>query len=74
MIKLAHNPKWVNLSKIKLLKNLGGDFRYYSVHTQKFPKNLHFLPPDTHMYVWILRCKKCKISKIFCVFTKGLIT
>ena len=23
------------------------------VRTQHFPKNLHFLPPDTHMYVYV---------------------
>ena len=27
--------------------------------TPNFPKNEHFLPPDTHMYVCVSECKKC---------------
>ena len=35
------------------------------VHTQTFPKNYHFLPPDTHMYV--SGGKKCQFFEKFCV-------
>ena len=30
-----------------------------------FAKNLHFLPPDTHMYVWLSGDKKCLFFKQF---------
>ena len=31
----------------------------YLVHLQDFPKNQHFLPPDTYTYVCVSGGKKC---------------
>ena len=36
--------------------------------TPKFPKNKHFLPPDTHTYVCVLGGKKCYFSEILACF------
>ena len=33
--------------------------------TPNFPKNEHFLPPDTHTYVWVSEGKKCSFFRKF---------
>ena len=35
--------------------------------TPNFPKNKHFLNPDTHTYVSVLGSKKCSFFGKFCV-------
>ena len=37
-----------------------------------FPKNLHFLPSDTHTYVCVSEDKRCKFFGKFCVRAKWL--
>ena len=40
---------------------------------KNFPKNKHFLPPDTHMYVYVSGCKKCWFFGKFWERTKWMI-
>ena len=40
------------------------------VRRQNFPKNKHFLPSDTHTYVYLLGGKKCLFFVKFSVHTK----
>ena len=42
------------------------------IRTQNFPKNQHFLPPDTHTYVCESGGKKCYFFEKFCVRTKWM--
>ena len=44
-------------NKAKMMNLKTGVSRKQS--TPNFPKNEHFLPPDTHMYVWVSGSKKC---------------
>ena len=43
------------------------------VRTQNFQKNLHFLPPDTDMYVYVTGGNKCWFFRKFWIITKWMI-
>ena len=42
----------------------------HSASTQNFPKNSHFLPPDTHIDVCVSGGKKRELYGKFCLGTK----
>ena len=43
------------------------------IYSQNFPKNQHFLPPDTHTYMCVSEGKKCYFFGKFAERTKWMI-
>ena len=67
--------KWLNQQSQQLqIESFQFESRFlrgiiHLVRMQDFPKNLYFLPPDTHMCVCVSGGKKCKFFGKFCVRT-----
>ena len=56
---------WYCISSKKWQKGESQNGCFKKKSTQSFPKNEHFLPPDTHTYVCVWRGKKCLFFRKF---------